>query len=74
MWEKMNELLRRYLEMKGKHHTNLGDFFAEILTETKGKALQQLMNNGFKDIRELKQFLFPSQIKEIKKELTLEVV
>jgi hypothetical protein len=62
----MNEMLKKYLEMKGKHHTDINEFFCEIMNETKGKILQELVNNGLKDFRELKHFLFHSQLNKIK--------
>lgn len=60
----MNEMLRKYLEVKGKHHIDINLFFSEIMNETKGRILQDLVDNGLKDFRELKQFLLPNQIKK----------
>ena len=62
----MKPMLKQYLLMKGKHHTNINEFFAEIMTETKGNILQELLNEGFKNFNELNQFLLANQIKEMK--------
>ena len=65
----MNKLLIEYLKMKGKHHNNINEFFCEIMNETKGNILQQLVNCGLSDFRDLSQFLFKNQLSEIVKEL-----
>jgi len=66
---KLKGILKAYLEMKGKHHTKYQDLFAEIMTETKGNIVGELDKAGMKDIRELQQFTFPSQLPKIKKKM-----
>ena len=62
----MNQALKAYLEMKGKHHINANELFAEILIETKGKIPQELIDNGIQNIKQLEQFLLPTQLKKIR--------
>ena len=64
----MKEILKGYLEMKGKHHTDINLFFCEIMNETKGNILQELIDNGIEDFRQLEQFLLPNQLNLIKEE------
>jgi hypothetical protein len=64
----MNELLKRYLETKGKHHTDINLFFCEIMNETKGNILQSLVDNEITDFRQLNQFLVTEQLKKIREE------
>ena len=45
---KSKEMLINYLKMKGLHHNNVYEFFAEILNETKGNITQDLLNHKFK--------------------------
>lgn len=67
----MNEMLKIYLETKGKHHTDINKFFCEIMNETKGNILNELEKEGFKDFRELNRFLIQNQLEQIKKELRI---
>jgi len=53
----MNKLLKKYLEITGKKHTNINNFFANIMNDSKGKLIQSLIRNGITDLNQLKQYL-----------------
>ena len=41
----------------------------KIYLETKGNIIEDLTNNGFRDIKELEVFLIQNQLENIKKEI-----
>ena len=64
-----NKLIEKYLEIKGRHHTNLNEFWAELMNETNGNIPEILMKEGIKDITYLERFLLPNQLPKIRAEI-----
>jgi len=50
------------LLMIGKRHTNLMEFWAELMNQTRGKIAGWLVLAGYKTLPELVKFLRPNQI------------
>ena len=50
-------------------HSNLMEFWANLMNETRGKIAEWLVENGYKNVEQLEQYLRSSQIAAIKEEL-----
>lgn len=58
-------ILETYLKIVGMRHTTVMPFWAELMNETKGRIAGWLMENGFKELRELNPFLRQNQLVKI---------
>ena len=56
------ETLQTYLKMVGMRHNNLMEYWADLMNETKGQIAGWLVENGFKDMKQLNPYLRPNQI------------
>ncbi len=50
------------LSTTGKRHTNLMEFWADLMNETKGQIAGWLVETGYKTLPQLEKFLRPNQI------------
>ena len=57
--------LEQYLLLKGKAHISLMEFWAALMNETKGQIADWLEKAGYKQLKELEQYLRPNQIRTI---------
>ena len=58
----MNNMLEIYLMKRGEMFKNVDKFLAYLMEETKGKIWRELLNNGFKNIMDLKRYLREEKI------------
>jgi len=56
------ETLEKLLLMIGMRHTNLMEFWADLMNETKGRAAGWLVETGYKTLPELEKYLRPNQL------------
>lgn len=61
--------LETYLKTVGMRHDNLMVFWADLMNETKGQIAGWLDENGYKDMRQLEQYLRLNQIVAIGEEI-----
>lgn len=63
------ETLTTYLKTVGMRHDSLMEFWADLMNGTRGKIAGWLVENGYKDMKQLAQYLRLSQIVAISEEL-----
>lgn len=56
------DTLTTYLKTVGMRHNSVMEFWADLMNESKGQITGWLVENGYKDINQLKQYLRLSQI------------
>lgn len=56
------ETLVIYLKSVGMRHTAIMPFWAELMNETGGKVAGWLVENGYKELRDLNPFLRQNQV------------
>lgn len=59
------ETITTLLKMVGMRHTNLMEFWADLMNETKGQIAGWLEGAGYKTLPQLEKYLRPNQIKEL---------
>ena len=57
-----NNTLQAYLKMVGMRHTVLGEFWADLMNESKTQIIGWLLENGVKDMNKLQPYLRQNQI------------
>jgi len=63
------DTLTTYLKMVGMRHTSLMEFWADLMNESKGQIAGWLVENGYKNMKQLEQYLRLSQIIAINEEV-----
>jgi len=66
--KRKKDLIRKYLEIKGRKHQTAEELFADVMTHTKGRIIPQLLKVDIKQIQDLKQFTLPAQMPKIKRQ------
>lgn len=65
-----HETLETYLKTVGMRHDNIIRFWADLINETKGQIAGWLVENGYKDMKQLSQYLRLAQIQAMDLEET----
>jgi len=60
-----NDTTENLLLLVGMRHTNLMEFWADLMNETKGQITGWLVDTGCEDLSELEEYLKPNQIAKI---------
>lgn len=63
------DTLTVYLKTVGMRRDNLMEFWADLMNETRGQIAGWLVENGYKDMKQLEQYLRPGQIATISEEI-----
>lgn len=68
------ETLIIYLKTVGMRHDSLMEFWADLMNETRGKIAGWLVENGYRDMKQLEQYLRLNQIVAISAEIENEII